>query len=87
MTHLRGMASTYKCAPPYHPDTGSHGQLFRPCWNHQHGTAVGFLYDPKVVFRYPLLPKREHFERTRLVTREPEEFCIYLCVISLNFFL
>ena len=22
----------YACAPTYHPSSGSHGQLFRPCW-------------------------------------------------------
>ena len=22
----------YACAQPYHPSSGSHGQLFRPCW-------------------------------------------------------
>ena len=22
----------YACAQPYHPGSGSHGQLFRPCW-------------------------------------------------------
>ena len=28
------------CAQPYHPGSGSHGQLFRPYWAHQHGIAV-----------------------------------------------
>ena len=30
MTHLRNMAIPYTCAQPYHPSSGSHGQLFRP---------------------------------------------------------
>ena len=25
-------AVPYACAQPYHPGSGSHGQLFRPCW-------------------------------------------------------
>ena len=27
---LRGMQVPYACAQPYHPGSGSHGQLFRP---------------------------------------------------------
>ena len=27
-------------AEPYRPGNGSHGQLFRPYWAHQHGIAV-----------------------------------------------
>ena len=27
-------------AQPYHPGSGSHGQLFRPYWAHQYGIAV-----------------------------------------------
>ena len=29
---LHDMAIPYACAQPYHPGSGSHGQLFRPYW-------------------------------------------------------
>ena len=31
LTLTHGLAVPYACAQPYHPGTGSHGQLFRPC--------------------------------------------------------
>ena len=33
----------HACTQPYHPGSGSHGQLFLPYWVHQHGIAVGSM--------------------------------------------
>ena len=34
----------YACAQPYQPGSGCNGQLFRPFWAHQRGTAVRSMY-------------------------------------------
>ena len=43
------MASTLRMRQPYHPGSGSLGQLFRPCygssaWHYQHGHIYDYRY-------------------------------------------
>ena len=55
---LRGLNSAvwqvpYACAHPHHPGSGSHEQLFRPYWGHQHGIAVGSISGGKPAYQRP----------------------------------
>ena len=43
----------HTCAQPYHPGSGSHGQLFRPFGAHQHGIAVGSKSGGKPTYQRP----------------------------------
>ena len=52
-------AVPYACAQPYHPGSGSHGQLFRPCWDSSawYSPRPGVTYDHRPS---RLLPRRVH---------------------------
>ena len=52
-------AVPYACEQPYHPGSGSHGQLFRPCLDSSawHSPRPGLTYDHRPS---RLLPRRVH---------------------------
>ena len=47
----------YACAQPYHPHSGSHGQLFRPCWGLSQWHSRRFNERGNPCIKDPSLPR------------------------------